>query len=85
MSKSYIKDLIVRLTVGLPIHARDVDWLLPVLEELHDHGTWQEGYEEGYNEACKDAENQISLLWENHKDDSRDDILIAFQDFEVVR
>ena len=84
MSAVYIKDLIVRLQVGLPIHARDVDFLVPALEELYEKGTWQEGYEEGYVDASKDAENQVnSILDENQ--DTLEDLVIALTDFEVER
>ena len=92
MNNPYIKDLIVRLTVGLPIHAADVDWLLPTLEALDKYGgieevmevSEQEGYERGYTEAKGDAEAQIESLISDHED-WPENVISTLEDFEVER
>lgn len=92
MSNPYIKDLIVRLTVGLPIKPRDVDWLLPTLELLDKHDGIEaameaaegEGYERGYTEAKGDAEAQIESLISDHED-WPENVISTLEDFEVER
>ena len=93
MSNPYIKDLIVRLTVGLPIHAADVDWLLPTLEALDKHGgieeamevAEQEGYERGYDEAKETAEAQIEVLCQDYGDSWPENVLSELESFRVDR
>ena len=93
MSNPYIKDLIVRLTVGLPIKPRDVDWLLPTLELLDKHdgieaameAAEQEGYERGYEEAKETAEAQIEVLCQDYGDSWPENVLSELESFRVDR
>lgn len=92
MSYPYIKDLIVRLTCGLPIHARDIEWLIPTLERLDAFNgieaalevAEQEGYERGYEDAKETAEAQIEVLCQDH-DDWPENVISELEAFTVAR
>lgn len=94
MGNAYVKDLIVRIQIGLPIHHRDVDWLMPLLEEIEQHGTIDEireaaeqtGYDAGYKDAAEDAAIQAEQLADKYEDDDlHGDLIMSLRDFEVER